>query len=164
MKLSRMSQARMSQVWLLPVCAMAMAGLPASGVRAQAPQQTQSQYNGPGDAPEAPSTLDKGYGLSFLGMPGSESQQNPAGPVKDPPPTTDLFPGQTTDPLQAATQTDPPRLPRVRPSETETPLYTTTEGSETGDRRQASGETPLFDDGSDTTDGGPNRPLSPTPQ
>ena len=162
-----MKRSWMSRAWMLPVCAVALAAVPAAGVRAQGqPQQAQSQYQGLGDSAETPSTLDKDYGMSFLGSPGSDQQKTQA-PLREPPPTLEFF--QPPNDLRV------PKPPSVGQSETDTPLYTTTEGSETGDTRSATGETPLYtttdgsetggamkatagtavsDDGSDAADGG----------
>ena len=172
-----MKRSRMARAWVLPACVVALAAVPVVGLRAQGqPQQSQSQYQGLGDSPETPSTLDKDYGMSFLGAPGSDQQKTQA-PVKDPPPTADF--------LQPSTDPRLPKPPTVGRSETETPLYTTTEGSETGDTRSATGETPLYtttdgsetggarsapgaaalsDDGSDTTDGGIDPAAAGTPR
>jgi hypothetical protein len=141
---------------MLPACVVALAALPAGAIRAQGqPQQAQSQYQGLGDAPETPSTLDKGYGMSFLGAPGSDGPKKTTTPTKDPTTTSDFF--------QPPADIRLPRPRNFRPSETETPLYTTTEGSETGDARPTS-ETPLFDDGSDTADGGANPAVARRPR
>ena len=154
-----MKRSRISRTWRLSVCFVELV-LPAAGLRAQgAPQQSQSQYQGLGDSPETPSTLDKGYGLSFLGSPGSDQQKTMA-PIKQPPPPVDFF--KETPPSEGSPFSQDPapfRLPKPRSvgrSDTETPLYTTTDGSAIAGTRSQDTETPLFDDGSDTADRGAN--------
>jgi hypothetical protein len=152
-----MKRSPMSRAWLLPACIVALAALPAGGSQAQGqPQQSQSQYQGLGDSPETPSTLDKDYGLSFFGAPGSEGPNKTTAPAKDPSQTSEFFPGSTEIRL--------PKRPTVSPSESDTPLYTTTEGSETGGSPSATGETPLFDDGSDSAGGGAKPAVTGTPR
>ena len=160
-----MKRSRFSRAWQLPACVVALA-LPAAGLRAQgASQQAQSQYQGLGDSPETPSTLDKDYGLSFLGGPGSDQQKTMA-PTKLTPPPTDFF--KETPPAEGSAFAQDPapfRLPKPRSvgrSDTETPLYTTTDGSEIAGSRSQDTETPLFDDGSDTADRAANRSITGT--
>lgn len=162
-----MKRLRILRASVLPGCVVVLAALPVQGARAQVQQQGLPQYQGPADTSrdtfDSSSTLDKDYGMSFLGAPGSpDPHQKAIGPARDPAATPDLFPGSTDSRTStdngAATEIRLPKRRATAPSETETPLYTTTEGSDTGATSLTTSETPLFDDGSDTGDGSARSP------
>ena len=154
------------RAWMVPACVTALAALPAASAVAQ---DQPPQYETPLYTTSPPAALDPNYGLPSFGMPGSDlPQQRTMGtPAKADPSakpdasakpnaadtegaasgtassTQDFFKGSTEIALPA-----PRTSPSTRP-DSETPLYTTSQGSTTGEANATTGETPLFDDGSD---------------
>jgi hypothetical protein len=160
MKFLTARPAWMSRAWIVALCVTAMAALPVW--RAVARDQPQ-QYETPLYTTQPPSALDPNYGLPSFGMPGSElPQQRTMGTSTKADPTAksgsaDAAGGTgsgTQDFFAGSTEIALPR-PRTSPSsqtDSETPLYTTSQGSTTGETYSTTGETPLYDDGSTTSD------------
>jgi hypothetical protein len=158
-----------SRAWIVAPCVTAIAALPVWGAVAQdqPPQdQSQQQYETPLYTTQPPTALDPNYGLPNFGMPGSElPQQRTMGTPAKADPTAkggsadaadkaDTAGGTgsgTQDFFAGSTEITLPR-PRTSPSDSDTPLYTTSQGSTTGETNSTTGETPLYDDGSTTSD------------
>ena len=175
--LTWMTRAWMSRAWIIAPCVTAMAALPtwAAIAQDQPPGGQPEQYETPFYTSKPPAALDPNYGLPNFGMPGSElPQQRTMGtPAKADPTTSggsadkaDAAGGSDTagkaggtgsgtqDFFAGSTEIALPR-PRTSPSsqsDSDTPLYTTSQGSTTGETNSTTGETPLYDDGSTTSD------------
>jgi hypothetical protein len=170
---ARTAGAWTARACIVPACVTAMAALPAGGAVAQ---DQPPDYETPLYTTQPRAALDPNYGLPSFGMPGAElPQQRTMGTPEKPDPTktdqadtsgaaggagtaggaasgtTDFFAGSTEialpQPRTSPSQTSPSAQP-----DSDTPLYTTSQGSTTGDAPSATGETPLYDDGSTTSD------------